>query len=45
MTELPPIKWEPIKFIPIPDAKEMHGEMAWDEWDQAVRELDEKEKQ
>jgi hypothetical protein len=40
MTELAPVKYEPLVFIPIPDSKELHGELAWKQWDQAVRELD-----
>lgn len=40
-TNLPPLDWRPIAFIPYGDATELPTELGWSLWDEAVREMDE----
>ena len=38
--DLPPLEFEPLRFIPIGDVKELPPSVAWPLWDAAVEEMD-----
>ncbi|MEY4429435.1 MAG: hypothetical protein RLZZ182_2124 [Pseudomonadota bacterium] len=44
-TNLPPLEWRFIAFIPYGDAAELPADTAWDVWDEVVLEMDEVLKQ
>lgn len=42
---LPPIPWQPISLIPLPEVFEDDSPHAWASWDAAVRAMEQRMKQ
>lgn len=38
--DLPPIRWEPLRFIPVPDVRELPPLLGWRLWDEAVEQME-----